>query len=40
MVRLKNDFWATGRCKKKDSWIFSIYKRTGDTYDTIKVKKA
>jgi hypothetical protein len=38
-VKLRNDFWATGSCKKKGGWILSIYKRTGDLYDTIKIRK-
>ncbi len=36
---MKKEFWAIGRCRKKDGWILSIYKKTEEQQDTIKVKK-
>lgn len=32
--------FAVGKCWKKDGWIISMYKRIGDPYITVKVKKA
>jgi hypothetical protein len=30
---------GSGKCWKKDGWVVSIYKRVGDRYNTVKLKK-
>ncbi len=37
---MRKDFWATGSCRKKDGWLLSVYRITGERYKTVKVKRA
>lgn len=30
--------YAVGVCWKRDGWIFSLYKRVGEAYPTLKVR--
>ncbi len=31
--------YALGRCQKRDGWIISIYRRIGEPYNTIRIRK-
>jgi len=31
--------YALGRCQKRDGWIICIYRRIGEPYNTIKIRK-